>query len=67
MVAGLAAGDGGFRRACLVRVADDEWIDITVWDNDAAADAAIISAQGESGFYQLTDGILGQERGTVVD
>jgi hypothetical protein len=68
MVARLAAGCGGFRRACLVQVADDEWIDITVWDNDADADAAIIASPGTSGFFQLTDRILGQERGrTIVD
>ena len=66
MVARLAAGYGGFRGACLVRVADDEWIDITVWDSDTDADSAIVRFPGTSGFFQLTDRILGQERGRTV-
>jgi hypothetical protein len=65
MVAGLA-DHRGFQRACLVKLGEDEWIDITIWETETAADAAIIRVSATSAFFGLIDRILGQERGTTV-
>ena len=67
MVKELSDRPCGFRGAYLIHVSDQEWIDLTVWETEADADAAIIHQAATSGFFGLVDGILGQERGTLVD
>jgi hypothetical protein len=47
-------------------VGADEWVDITVWDDEAAADAAIVRSTETSGYFELIDRILGQERGMTI-
>jgi hypothetical protein len=66
MVATLAAACVGFQQACLVELGEDEWIDITIWETEAAADAAIVRVSAMTGFFGLIDRILGQERGTTI-
>jgi hypothetical protein len=56
----------GFRGAWLIRVSDEEWIELTGWDTDEDADAAIVYTSKVTSYLGLVEGILGQERGTLL-
>lgn len=56
----------GLVAAYLVRVGDREWIDLTIWESEPDADASIVRDPGPFKFFGLVEGILGQERGTLV-
>ena len=66
MVKEFADHRRGFLAAYLFRVGDQEWIDLTIWETEADANAAMVHEHTSSSFFGLIEGILGQERGTLV-
>jgi quinol monooxygenase YgiN len=66
LTSAFADAHAGFQRSCLVQVGAGEWVDITVWDDEAAADAAMVRSSETSGYFELIDRILGQERGMTI-
>jgi hypothetical protein len=57
------------RRACLVKLGDGEWLDITLWAGDnlelETADPALPSSR--TAFFAHVDEVLGEECGLLAD
>jgi quinol monooxygenase YgiN len=68
MIETFRAENAGYRGGLIVRIGEDDWLDLAVWDNEAACDAALrIPRTATVIFLELIDEVLGQERGTVID
>jgi len=57
------------RGAYLIRLGDNEWLDIAMWAGQPTADAFDDPARAASRsiFYDQIDELLGEESGTLVD
>jgi hypothetical protein len=58
----------GFVGAILIQIDARDWLDVSVWESEAACEAALVGASSPTAtFLGLVDEVLGQERGTVVE
>ncbi|MFF0865101.1 antibiotic biosynthesis monooxygenase [Nonomuraea sp. NPDC003560] len=68
MLADFAADRAGFLGARLVRLSDDEWLDIVDWrsgDDFAASRAKGANLPGIQQFFDLIDELISAEEGTL--
>ncbi|WP_336209248.1 antibiotic biosynthesis monooxygenase family protein [Nonomuraea sp. LPB2021202275-12-8] len=70
MIADFRADRAGFLGARLVRLADDEWLDIVEWrspDDFAASRAKGANLAGIGAFFALIDELVSAEEGTTTE
>jgi len=68
MIADFRADRAGFLDAKLVRVSDDEWLDIVEWrapEDFAASRAKGANLPGIQAFFDQIDELVSMEEGTV--
>jgi hypothetical protein len=58
----------GFVGSMLIQIDAWDWLDLAVWEDEAACDAALTGvSRAMATFLGLIEEVVGQERGTVVE
>jgi hypothetical protein len=65
---GLRNDWAGFVGSMLIQIDARDWLDLSVWEDEAACDAALTGvSRAMATFLGLVEEVVGQERGTVVE